>query len=83
MELTGYGEYLQDYDEESAEDRMANVDELVTKAAGYAQEHPEASLTDFLSEVALVADIDKVDGDDDRVLLMTLHSAKGLEFPAV
>ena len=83
VELTAYGEYLQDYDEESAEDRMANVDELVTKAAGYAQEHPEASLTDFLSEVALVADIDKVDGDDDRVLLMTLHSAKGLEFPAV
>lgn len=83
VERTGYGEYLQDNDEESAEDRLANVDELVAKATGYAQEHQEASLTDFLSEVALVADIDNVDGDDDRVLLMTLHSAKGLEFPAV
>ena len=47
------------------------------------ESHEEPSLTEFLEEVALVADIDNVDGDDNRVLLMTLHSAKGLEFSNV
>ncbi|MGN0401130.1 MAG: DNA helicase PcrA [Acetatifactor sp.] len=83
VERTGYKDYLQDNDSESAEDRMANVDELITKAVSYQEMHDEASLTEFLAEVALVADIDNVDGDDNRVLLMTLHSAKGLEFPHV
>ena len=49
----------------------------------YTESHEEPTLTEFLEEVALVADIDNVDGNDDRVLLMTLHSAKGLEFPNV
>ncbi len=80
---TDYEEYLQNNDEESAEDRLANVDELITKAVNYQETHVEPSLTEFLEEVALVADIDNVDSDDDRVLLMTLHSAKGLEFPHV
>ena len=83
IDEVGYKEYLQDNDDESAEDRMANVDELITKAVSYQNTHDEPGLTEFLSEVALVADIDNVDGDDDRVLLMTLHSAKGLEFPNV
>lgn len=83
VEKIGYAEYLQDYDEENGEDRMSNVDELVTKAVIYTQSHEEPSLTEFLEEVALVAEIDNVDSDDDRVLLMTLHSAKGLEFPNV
>ena len=83
VERIGYAEYLQDYDEENGEDRMANVDELITKAVNYAQSHEEPTLTEFLEEVALVADIDNVDSDDHRVLLMTLHSAKGLEFPNV
>ena len=51
--------------------------------ASYEETHDEPSLSEFLEEVALVADIDGVDEDDDRVLLMTLHSAKGLEFPIV
>ena len=83
VEKISYGEYLEDYDDESAEDRMANVDELIAKAVNYAEGTDEPSLTGFLEEVALVAEIDNVDADDNRVLLMTLHSAKGLEFPHV
>ena len=78
-----YNEYLQDYDDEGSEDRMENVDELITKAVNYQDTHEEPNLTEFLEEVALVAEIDNVDSNDDRVLLMTLHSAKGLEFPNV
>ncbi len=83
IEEVEYGQYLQDNDEESADERMENVDELLTKAVSYQDIHEEATLTGFLEEVALVADIDNVDSDDNRVLLMTLHSAKGLEFPRV
>ena len=83
VDRIGYAEYLQDNDDESAEDRMANVDELITKAVNYQESHEEPSLSEFLAEVALVAEIDNVDSDDNRVLLMTLHSAKGLEFPNV
>ncbi len=83
VEKIQYAQYLQDNDDESAEDRIANVDELITKAVAYQEMHDEANLTEFLAEVALVADIDKVEDDDNRVLLMTLHSAKGLEFPHV
>ena len=79
----GYAQYLQDNDDESAEDRIANVDELITKAVKYQETHEEGNLTEFLAEVALVADIDNVEDGDNRVLLMTLHSAKGLEFPNV
>ncbi len=83
IEQTDYEAYLEDYDEEGGEDRIGNVDELITKAVSYEESHEEPSLTEFLEEVALVADIDNVDGDDNRVLLMTLHSAKGLEFSNV
>ena len=83
VENTSYAEYLQNMDDETAEDRLANVDELITKAVNYEETHDEPNLSEFLEEIALVADIDNVDDDDDRVLLMTLHSAKGLEFPAV
>ena len=86
-ELTDYEEYLKNYDEPTAQDRIANVNELISKAASY-EEGAEASgeeaptLSGFLEDVSLVADIDQVGGDD-RVLLMTLHAAKGLEFPHV
>ena len=82
VERIGYEEYLQDYDDDG-DDRIANVDELITKAVNYSETHEEATLQDFLEEVALVADIDNVNENDNRVLLMTLHSAKGLEFPCV
>jgi DNA helicase-2/ATP-dependent DNA helicase PcrA len=62
---------------------MENLEELISKAVLYQESNEEPTLTGFLSEVALVADIDAVEDGDDRVLLMTLHSAKGLEFPQV
>ena len=68
---------------EEAEARIENIDELITKVVSYEEENEEPTLSGFLEEVALVADIDSVDGDDNQVLLMTLHSAKGLEFPFV
>ena len=82
---TGYVELLKESDEEDADDRIGNIDELVTKAVSYEQSAAEepATLSGFLEEVALIADIDSVGEDDNRVLLMTLHSAKGLEFPCV
>ena len=83
LERIDYAEYLRDQDEESAEDRLGNVDELITKAAVYEETHDEPSLSEFLEEIMLVADIDNVEDGDNRVLLMTLHSAKGLEFPVV
>lgn len=83
LEKTEYAEYLRSVDEEDAEDRMNNVDELVSKAVGYEETHDDPTLSEFLEEIALVADIDNVESDGNRVLLMTLHSAKGLEFPAV
>lgn len=83
VERIGYEEYLKDSDEESAEDRMNNINELITKAVVYQESAENASLTDFLAEVALVADIDAADEEEDKLLLMTLHAAKGLEFPHV
>jgi len=81
LDKTGYIRELEASDDEDAEDRISNIDELLSKAAYYEETHEEATLSEFLEEVALVADIDNVDGNDNRVLLMTLHSAKGLEFP--
>lgn len=83
IETTGYVKELQESDEEDAEDRIQNIDELVSKVVAYEDSHDDPSLSEFLEEVVLVADIDGVDAEDNRVLLMTLHSAKGLEFPHV
>ena len=87
LETTGYIEALRASGEEDAEDRENNVQELMSKLADFEQrmsdEDQEATLTGFLEDVALVADIDDVQEGDNRVLLMTLHSAKGLEFPHV
>ncbi len=83
IEELDYYEYLKELDEESADDRISNVDELINKAVAYEEDNEEPSLTGFLEEIALVSDIDNMDSDDGRVLLMTLHSAKGLEFDRV
>lgn len=83
LEKTGYIEELQNAGEEEAEDRIANIGELISKVAYYEETHDESSLSEFLEEVALVADIDGVGESDNKVLLMTLHSAKGLEFSNV
>ena len=83
LEKTEYKEYLKSQDEEDVDDRIANVEELISKAVNYEETHDEPSLSEFLEELALVADIDNVESGSNRVMLMTLHSAKGLEFPYV
>ena len=83
LETTGYVKELEASNEEDAADRIENIDELISKVVTYEESHDEPTLSEFLEEVALVADIDQVGADDNRVLLMTLHSAKGLEFPHV
>lgn len=87
IETTGYVKELEKSEDEDAQDRINNIDELITKLVSFEMEREalgeEATLSAFLEEVALVADIDTVNKDDNRVLLMTLHSAKGLEFANV
>ncbi len=85
VEQSGYEAMLAEDDSEESQARLENIEELINKAASYEEDHEEegATLGGFLEEVALVADIDNVDDSTDIVLLMTLHSAKGLEFPYV
>ena len=87
IDSTGYVAELEAEDTEESRARIENIDELISKTAAYQEAMEEqdqpATLSGFLEEVALVADIDTVDPDQDYVLLMTLHSAKGLEFPKV
>jgi DNA helicase-2/ATP-dependent DNA helicase PcrA len=83
IETTGYIAELEISNEEDAQGRIENIDELISKIVSFEQNNTEATLSDFLDEVALVADIDHVVSDSGQVLLMTLHSAKGLEFPHV
>ncbi len=87
IEKTGYVENLEAEDKEDAQTRIENIDELLSKIAAYeekcADEDEKPTLSGFLEEVALVADIDSLDEAQDYVILMTLHSAKGLEFPRV
>ena len=80
---TDYEAYLRDLDDEDGEDRISNVDELVSKITDYEETADEPTLSGFLEEVALVSDLDDTSDTQDKVLLMTLHSAKGLEFPHV
>ena len=80
---TGYKEELMEEGEVEAEARLENIEELINKAVSYWENADEPTLDGFLEEVALVADIDSMDDSEDRVILMTLHSAKGLEFPFV
>lgn len=83
IEETGYVKELEAEDTDEARARIENIDELISKVVAYEEDTQHPTLSGFLEEVALVADIDTVDENQDRVLLMTLHSAKGLEFPYV
>ncbi len=80
---TGYREHLAAEARGNGEDRLANLDELITAAREFDQTHPDASIQDFLAEITLASPIDRWDQDTGAVTLMTLHAAKGLEFPAV
>lgn len=83
LENTGYLEELRAERTDEALARLENLDELINKAAAYDESAEQPSLSEFLEEVALVADIDNFNQESDYVVMMTLHSAKGLEFPYV
>ncbi len=82
VEKSGYGQMLKALGDEGAA-RMENINELKSNALELLKEQPDATLPDFLEQAALQSDIDNYDTDTDRVSLMTMHSAKGLEFPEV
>lgn len=83
IETTGYVKELEEEGTEEAAARIENIDELISKAAAYEEAEEEPSLSGFLEEIALVADIDSLEEDSNYVVLMTMHSAKGLEFSNV
>ena len=83
VEDTGYVHELELEETEEARARIENIDELLSKAAAFDEETENGGLSGFLEEVALIADIDSLDEDSDYVVLMTMHSAKGLEFKNV
>ena len=82
LDVTKYLDYLQE-EPETYEDRVNNIKELSSMFIKYEEESEDANLTEFLDDVALISDIDSYNEDEDAVVLMTLHSAKGLEFPVV
>ena len=83
IETTGYVDELEAEGTEEAQARIENIDELISKISSYEESVEHPTLSGFLEEVALIADIDSLDENGDYVVLMTLHSAKGLEFPNV
>ena len=83
LDETGYVKELEAENTDEARARIENIDELISKASAYDETAENPSLSGFLEEVALVADIDSLQEGSDYVVLMTLHSAKGLEFPNV
>jgi DNA helicase-2/ATP-dependent DNA helicase PcrA len=83
LSLTGYREHLSAESKNKGEDRIANLDELITAAHEFDEAHPGAGIQDFLAEITLASPIDRWDENTGAVTLMTLHAAKGLEFPVV
>lgn len=83
LDVTGYVRELEAEDTDEANSRIENIESLMNKIVQYEEDNNGGSLNDLLEDIALVADIDTVSDDAEQVLLMTLHSAKGLEFPNV
>lgn len=83
IEKTGYVMELAAEKTDEAQARIENIDELLNKIVFYEENADEPNLNELLEEIALVADIDNLENDNEAVVLMTLHSAKGLEFPYV
>jgi DNA helicase-2/ATP-dependent DNA helicase PcrA len=81
---TGYKEFLRKEDELTADERIANIDEMVNAIREFDEEHPDATLDSFIQDISLLTDADKkVDDSKGAVTLMTIHMAKGLEFNTV
>ncbi len=83
IEKTGYRQMLSASNDEESKDRLQNVEELISTAIEYEKENEEPTLQGFLESVSLVSDVDDYDSSSDAVVMMTIHSAKGLEFPCV
>ena len=83
LNKTGYTKALEDEDTTEAETRLENIEEFLTVAMEFEEQMAENSLEEFLEGITLSSDIDNADDQEDSVTLMTLHSAKGLEFPVV
>ena len=85
VEVIDYKDYLNglNEEEEKTEERLQNIDEFISKAAMYEETHDDILLSEFLEEIALVSDVDSLDDKEERIRLMTIHSAKGLEFENV
>lgn len=82
LALTGYRDHLAEDAKGGGEERLANIDELVSAAREFDREHPGASILDFMEEISLASSVDRWKDESGAVTLMTLHAAKGLEFPA-
>lgn len=83
IDATGYRDELEAINTDESKGRLENIGELINKAAEFEENNEGAGLSQFLEEVALVADVDGFTEGDDTVVLMTLHSSKGLEFDTV
>ena len=83
LKRTNYREHLAAEKRDNGNDRSANLDEVITAAREFDQAHPGSSIQDFLAEITLASAIDRWEQDSGAVTLMTLHAAKGLEFPVV
>jgi ATP-dependent DNA helicase UvrD/PcrA len=83
LSRTGYRDWLADESPDKGDDRLANLDELISAAREFDHEHPGSGVQDFLADVTLASPIDRWDQETGAVTLMTLHAAKGLEFPVV
>lgn len=83
MEKTGYRKELLDENTVESRTRLENLDEFISGAMEFDRDAEEKGLRSYLENIALVTDLDKYDAESDQVSLMTLHSAKGLEFPVV
>ena len=83
LRKSGYTRSLELEDTTQAENRLENLEEFLTVANEYEEEAAESSLAEFLESITLSSDVDNMEEQEDSVTLMTLHSAKGLEFPVV
>ncbi len=83
LDRSGYRDMLRRSDDDADQERLANIEELITAAKQFAAEDSQRTISDFLENITLASDLDGWDDQQDCVSIMTLHAAKGLEFPVV